>query len=49
VTILHGRFRELGPNSQSILITADRDLAKAARAEGAKVWDCTTEPAPNDP
>ncbi len=46
VTILHGRFRVLGPNSQSILITADRDLAKAARAEGAKVWECTTEHAP---
>ena len=46
VTILHGRFRVLGPNSRSILITADRDLAKAARAEGAKVWECTTEHAP---
>jgi predicted nucleic acid-binding protein len=48
VTILHGRFRVLGPNSQSILITADRDLAKAARGEGAKVWECTTEPAPTN-
>jgi predicted nucleic acid-binding protein len=47
VTILQGQFRVLGPNSQSILITADRDLAKAARAEGARVWECTTEPAPN--
>jgi predicted nucleic acid-binding protein len=47
VTILHGRFPKLGPNSQSILITADRDLATAARAEGARVWECTSEPAPN--
>jgi predicted nucleic acid-binding protein len=47
VTILRGRFRELGPNSQSVLITADRDLAKAARAEGARVWECTSEPAPS--
>lgn len=46
VTIMHGRFAVLGPNSQSILITADRDLAKAARAEGAKVWECTSEAAP---
>jgi predicted nucleic acid-binding protein len=46
VTILRGQFRRLGPESQSILITADRDLAKAARAEGAKVWECTREPAP---
>ncbi len=46
VTIMHGQFHVLGPNSQSILITADRDLAKAARAEGAKVWECASEPAP---
>jgi hypothetical protein len=46
VTIMRGRFAALGPNSKSILITADRGLAKAAREEGAKVWECTTEPAP---
>lgn len=47
VTILHGQFHVLGPNAQSILITADRKLADAARTEGAKVWECTSEPAPN--
>jgi len=47
VTIMHGQFKILGPNSKSILITADRGLAKAARAEGAKVWECTSEPAPD--
>jgi len=47
VTMRHGKYRVLGPNSQSILITADRDLAKAARAEGAKVWECTSEPPPD--
>ena len=46
VTILHGKFRVLGPDSKSILITADRALAKAARAEGARVWECTSEPPP---
>jgi predicted nucleic acid-binding protein len=46
VTILQGQFRFLGPESKSILITGDRDLAKAARAEGARVWECTSEPAP---
>lgn len=46
VTILRGRFRVLGPQSKSILITADRNLAKAARAEHARVWECTSEPAP---
>lgn len=47
VTILHGQFHMLGPASKSILVTADRELAKAARAEGAKVWECTTEAAPS--
>lgn len=46
VTILQGQFRYLGPQSKSILITADRGLATAARAEGARVWECTSEPAP---
>jgi predicted nucleic acid-binding protein len=46
VTIMHGKFRIFDGPSQSILITADRELAKAARAEGARVWECTTEPAP---
>ncbi len=46
VTVLRGRFRYMVAESQSILITADRGLAKAARAEGARVWECTSEPAP---
>lgn len=46
VTILHGKYHVLGLDSKSILITADKDLAKAARAEGARVWECTSEPAP---
>ena len=47
VTVMHGRFSVLGPNSQSILITADEGLANAARAEGARVWECRSEPAPD--
>jgi len=46
VTLLHGRFRGLAGESQSILITADRGLAAAARAERARVWECTTDPPP---
>lgn len=46
VTILRGRFRHSGPESKSILITADHGLARAARAEGVRVWECTTESAP---
>jgi len=48
LTILEGRFRHNGPNSKSLLITADNGLASAARAEGAAVWLCTNEPAPED-
>lgn len=46
VTALHGRNRVLVGESKSILVTADRELAKAARAEGARVWECTSELAP---
>ena len=46
VTVLHGRYQHMVAESQSILITADRSLAKAARAEGARVWECTSEPVP---
>ena len=43
VTILHGKDKIFVNDSKSVLITADRDLAKAARAEGARVWECTSE------
>jgi len=46
VTIKHGRFRIFDGPSKSILITADRELARAARAEGARVWECSSEAAP---
>jgi predicted nucleic acid-binding protein len=46
VTIMHGDFKIFVGPSQSILVTADRKLAVAARAEGARVWECTSECAP---
>jgi predicted nucleic acid-binding protein len=46
VTILHGKYSILCGDSKSILITADSDLAKASRAEGARVWNCKSEPSP---
>ncbi len=46
VTVLHGRFSVFVAGSQSVLVTADRGLAKAARAEGARVWECTSEQPP---
>jgi predicted nucleic acid-binding protein len=48
VTIKHGQFQFMEENSKSILITADRALAQAARSEDVKVWECTAEPAPRD-
>jgi predicted nucleic acid-binding protein len=47
VTLLKGRYAGLVGSSRSILITADQALAAAARQEGARVWDCTSEPAPS--
>jgi predicted nucleic acid-binding protein len=48
VTLLKGKFAGLVGESQSILITADRRLADVARLEGARVWECTTEPSPSE-
>jgi predicted nucleic acid-binding protein len=46
VTVLHGQFRVLAADSKTVLITADRGLAKAAIAEGARVWECTRDDPP---
>ena len=46
ITILKGKFRIFAGPSQSVLITADRELAKAARTEGARVWECSSEDPP---
>ena len=44
-TILRGKYSPLGPNSASILITADAGLASAAQAESIRVWNCAkTDP-----
>ena len=45
-TLRHGPFQHMINDSTSVLITADKNLAKAARAEGLRVWDCIREPAP---
>ena len=44
VTVLHGRYSVFIGDSRSLFITADRTLAKAAREEGARVWECSSEP-----
>jgi predicted nucleic acid-binding protein len=45
-TILRGKYSHMGPNSASVLVTADSGLATAARVEGIRVWNCVSEPAP---
>jgi predicted nucleic acid-binding protein len=46
-TILHGRYSPFGPHSSSVLITADRKLAKAAELESIRVWNCILTEAPD--
>jgi len=46
VTLLKGRYRQFMDGSQSLLITADRELARVARLESPKVWECTADPQP---
>jgi len=46
VTVKHGRFSVLVGDSKSVLITADKELAKVAKKEGVRVWECTTEVPP---
>ena len=46
VTVLQGRYRHMAGDSKTILITADRGLAAAARAEGVRAWECTSESPP---
>lgn len=47
VTVKHGRFSVLVGDSKSVLITADQKLARVARKEGVRVWECTSEAPPN--
>ena len=45
-TILRGTYSVLGPQSSSVLITADGPFAKAAAAEGIRTWNCIATPLP---
>jgi predicted nucleic acid-binding protein len=46
VTLRRGAFSTLTGDSRPFLITADQQLAAAARREGHQVWDCLRESAP---
>jgi predicted nucleic acid-binding protein len=47
VTILKGSCSTAELGSQPVLITADRNLAIAARSEGVRVWNCIDDPEPS--
>ncbi len=46
VTLRTGPYSVFIGGSRSLFVTADRSLARAARLEGARVWDCTAEVCP---
>lgn len=46
LTLRSGTYSKLEGTARASLVTADRDLARAARAEGMPAWDCVHDPAP---
>lgn len=46
LSVKKGIFSPLHGDSQTILVTADKNLAAAAQSEGLKVWNVLTEPLP---
>ncbi len=47
MSVKQGYFSVLVNDSSTVLITADTDLASAARREGVRVWNVLLEPPPN--
>jgi len=45
--VLHGKGKQASKECKTILVTADKDLANAARAEGLKVWHFPKDSPPN--
>ncbi len=45
-SVKEGFFSRLTGDSKTLLVTADRELAKAAKAEGLRVWSILEDPAP---
>jgi len=46
ISVKEGYFSHLVYDSQTVLVTADENLAKVARIEGVKSWYCLGEPEP---
>jgi rRNA-processing protein FCF1 len=48
LSVKHGRFCKLAKESKTILITSDKALAKAAKSEDLRVWNCEKKSEPPD-
>ncbi len=46
LSVKKGYFSVLASESSTVLVTADKELADAARAEGLRAWSLMLEPAP---
>ncbi len=46
LSVKKGYFSVLVNDSSTVLVTADKELAEAARAEGLRAWNLMLEPAP---
>jgi len=46
ISVKEGYYSHLVYDSQTLLVTADENLAKVARIEGVKSWYCLGEPEP---
>ncbi|MGH9882731.1 MAG: hypothetical protein ACRD6N_14945 [Pyrinomonadaceae bacterium] len=46
VSVKHGRSSSCVPGFKTVLITADRALASAAKTEGLRVWNCEERATP---
>ena len=47
-SLKYGRYSSLARESQTVLTTADCELAKAARTEGLRVWSVLDEAPPHE-
>jgi predicted nucleic acid-binding protein len=47
-SVKEGKFKLFVEESKTLLITADKTLAEAGRAEGLRIWNCESEPPPKD-
>jgi predicted nucleic acid-binding protein len=48
LSVKYGKFHKLAEESKTVLLTSDRSLAKAAKAEGLRVWNPEKESEPPD-